>query len=129
MERRDVDGDDIAALASLERADAVGLPQGGGTAECRHADDLWGGQGARPDARLVQERDEAQLENSSTRNRNNSENLGMPQMLGLESSITRILPNTVNPANLVTASSTAGSTGTGQIQRNETVTLRVAAVR
>ena len=77
---------------------------------------------------LVSIRDEAQLENSSTRNRNNSENLGMPQMLGLESSITRILPNTVNPANLVTASSTAGSTGTGQIQRNETVTLRVAAV-
>ena len=77
---------------------------------------------------LVSIRDEAQLENSSTRNRNNSENLGMPQMLGLESSITRILPNTVNPANLVTASSTGGSTGTGQIQRNESVTLRVAAV-
>ena len=55
---------------------------------------------------LVSIRDEAQLENTSTRSRNNSENLGLPQMLGLESSITRILPNTVNPANLVTASST-----------------------
>lgn len=77
---------------------------------------------------LVAIRDNAQLENTSTRNRNNSENMGMPQMLGLESSITRILPNTVDPANLVTASSTGGSTGTGQIQRTETVTLRVAAV-
>lgn len=77
---------------------------------------------------LVSIRDEAQLENSSTRNRNNSENLGLPQMLGLESSLTRILPGTINPANLVTASSTGGSTGKGQIQRNEQVTLRVAAV-
>ncbi len=77
---------------------------------------------------LVSIRDEAQLENSSTRNRNNNENLGLPQMLGLESSLTRILPGTINPANLVTASSTGGSTGKGQIQRNEQVTLRVAAV-
>jgi flagellar L-ring protein precursor FlgH len=77
---------------------------------------------------LVSIRDEAQLENSSTRSRNNNENLGIPQMFGLESSLTRILPNTVNPANLVTASSTGGSIGKGQIQRTEQVTLRVAAV-
>jgi flagellar L-ring protein precursor FlgH len=77
---------------------------------------------------LVAIRDEAQLENSSTRSRNNRENLGLPQMLGLEASITRILPRTVDPANLVTATSTAGSTGRGQIQRTEQVTLRVAAV-
>jgi flagellar L-ring protein precursor FlgH len=77
---------------------------------------------------LVSIRDEAQLENSSTRSRNNNENLGIPQLFGLESSLTRILPNTVNPANLVTASSTGGSIGKGQIQRTEQVTLRVAAV-
>lgn len=76
---------------------------------------------------LVQIRDEAQLENSSTRSRNNSENLGLPAMLGLQSSINRIFPNDVSASNLVQGSSASSSTGTGQIQRNETVTLRVAA--
>jgi flagellar L-ring protein precursor FlgH len=76
---------------------------------------------------LVQIRDEAQLENSSTRTRSNSENLGLPAMLGLQSSINRIFPNGVSAANLVQGSSGSNSTGSGQIQRNETVTLRVAA--
>jgi flagellar L-ring protein precursor FlgH len=77
---------------------------------------------------LVQIRDEAQLQNRSTRSRANTENLGLPAMLGLQSSITRILPNSVNPANLVGANSGSTSTGEGQIERTETVTLRVAAI-
>ncbi|MCS6853575.1 MAG: flagellar basal body L-ring protein FlgH [Elioraea sp.] len=77
---------------------------------------------------LVSIRDEAQLENSSTRSRNNGESMGLPALLGLESSLTRILPNTINPAELVRASSTGNSTGSGKIDRSETVTLRVAAV-
>ncbi len=76
---------------------------------------------------LVSIRDEAQLANSSTRSRDNNESLGLPAMLGLEASINRILPNSVSASNLVSGSSTSGSTGTGQIQRTETVTLRVAA--
>lgn len=76
---------------------------------------------------LVSIRDEAQLANSSTRSRDNSESLGLPAMLGLESSINRILPNSVSASNLVSGNSTSGSTGAGQIQRTETVTLRVAA--
>jgi flagellar L-ring protein precursor FlgH len=76
---------------------------------------------------LVQIRDEAQLENSSSRTRNNSETLGLPAMLGLQSSINRILPNDVSAANLIQGNSTSGSSGSGQIQRTETVTLRVAA--
>jgi len=76
---------------------------------------------------LVQIRDEAQLQNRSTRARDNAENLGVPALLGLQSSINRILPNDVNPANLVQANSNSNSAGEGQIQRTETVTLRVAA--
>jgi flagellar L-ring protein precursor FlgH len=76
---------------------------------------------------LVSIRDEAQLANSSTRSRNNLESLGLPAMLGLESSISRILPNSVSASNLVSGNSASGSTGSGQIQRTETVTLRVAA--
>ncbi len=77
---------------------------------------------------LVSIRDEAQLDNSSTRGRNNNERMGLPAMLGLESSLTRILLNTVNPAELVRANSSGDSLGRGKIDRSETVTLRVATV-
>ncbi len=77
---------------------------------------------------LVNIGDSARLQNESNRARTGNESMGLPNMLGLESSITRLLPNTVDPSNLVSANSAGGSTGAGQIQRNETVTLRVAGV-
>ncbi len=77
---------------------------------------------------LVNIGDSADMKNESTRTRNGTESMGLPNMLGLESSLTNILPNSVNPSSLVSASSSGGSAGTGQIRRNETVTLRVAGV-
>jgi flagellar L-ring protein precursor FlgH len=76
---------------------------------------------------LVQIEDRAQLQNTTERSRNNNESLGLPRILGLESSITRILPNMVDPSRLLEGQSENQSRGAGQIQRTETVTLRVAA--
>lgn len=76
---------------------------------------------------LVSIQDEAELQNRTQRARNNSEGMGLPRIMGLESSITRILPNTVDPSRLIEASSTSGVDGNGSVRRNETVTLRVAA--
>lgn len=75
---------------------------------------------------LVAIADEAELENRTIRSRDNSENMGLPQILGLQSSYGRLFPAGIDPSNLVTANSTSGVNGTGQIRRNETVTLRVA---
>lgn len=76
---------------------------------------------------LVAIADEAELQNRTVRSRDNSENMGLPNLLGLQSSYGRLLPAGIDPANLITASSTSGVNGTGQVRRNETVTLRVAA--
>jgi flagellar L-ring protein precursor FlgH len=76
---------------------------------------------------LVSIQDEAELQNRTQRARNNAEGMGLPRIMGLESSLTRILPNTIDPSRLVEASSTSGVDGTGSVRRNETVTLRVAA--
>ena len=71
--------------------------------------------------------DEAQLRNQTQRSRANGETMGLPSILGLESSVTRVLPNSVRPDRLVDASSSGNSLGTGEVRRAETVTLRVAA--
>jgi flagellar L-ring protein precursor FlgH len=75
---------------------------------------------------LVNITDEAELQNQTSRSRNNGEGLGLPVMLGLEASVPRLFPPTTTAANLVNGNSNSNSTGTGQINRSETVTLRVA---
>lgn len=72
--------------------------------------------------------DSAQVNNSTSRTRSNNENLGVPNLLGLESKLGKVLPGAVDPANLVTAESGSGSTGTGQTQRRERIDMTVAAV-
>jgi flagellar L-ring protein precursor FlgH len=77
---------------------------------------------------LVNITDNAELENQTSRTRNNGEGLGLPALLGLEASINRVLPNSVSAGNLVSGNSNSNSAGTGAITRSETVTLRVAGV-
>ena len=74
---------------------------------------------------LVQIQDRAQLANTTSRSRDNSETLGVPNLFGLDNSIGRI-SRSINPASLVDLSSENSSTGSGAIQRREQVTLRVA---
>jgi len=76
---------------------------------------------------LVKIADEAELQNRTIRSRDNSEGMGLPALLGLQASYPTLFPAGINPNRLVEASSTSGVNGTGQIRRNETVTLRVAA--
>jgi flagellar L-ring protein FlgH len=118
----------------------VSLPMPRGTAEPPDGNSLWrtGSRAFFKDQRaatvgdlvtvLVNITDGAELKNESSGGRTGSENMGLPSLLGLESSIPRILPNTVNPASLVSASSKGASTGTGAIKRTEAVTLRLAGV-
>ncbi|MFH5925186.1 flagellar basal body L-ring protein FlgH [Roseomonas xinghualingensis] len=76
---------------------------------------------------LVSIKDTADLSNSTERSRDNSENLGIPRLLGLDASYARIFPNSIDPSKLVEASSANASAGIGRIQRNEAVTMRIAA--
>jgi flagellar L-ring protein precursor FlgH len=75
---------------------------------------------------LVGIEDRAQLENSTARNRTNSESMGIPSLFGLDSAIARIAPPHIDPSKLVDAASANSSVGGGTIKRNEAVTLRVA---
>lgn len=74
---------------------------------------------------LVNMNDAANLKNVTTTSRSSGESMGVPNLFGLES----LLPKSiVDPSKLVSTSSGNNNTGTGQIQRNEAVTLRLAGI-
>jgi flagellar L-ring protein precursor FlgH len=75
---------------------------------------------------LVAVADEAQLRNQTARGRTNAQNMGMPAMLGLEASVPTVFPSTLSPSNMVDTNSSLNNTGTGEMRRQETITLRIA---
>jgi len=72
--------------------------------------------------------DQAKIANTSSRSRAADESAGAANLLGLESRLQGILPDAVDPANLVNFNSDSKSTGTGSVDRSETINLTVAAV-
>jgi flagellar L-ring protein FlgH len=77
---------------------------------------------------LVNIADAANLKNDTNANRKGSESLGLPNLLGLESTVIPRLLTGANLDKLVALSSANGNTGTGEMKRNETVTLKLAGV-
>ncbi len=74
---------------------------------------------------LVAMNDTANVKNQTTASRSSAENGGMANFFGMES----LMPPTVkDPSKLLTVNSSNNNGGTGQIQRTDTVTLRVAGV-
>lgn len=76
---------------------------------------------------LVSIQDEADMENSTKRSRENNESMGLPRLLGLEASYGRLLPAGIDPTNLVSANSSSNVDGNGTLKRSEQINLRVAA--
>lgn len=77
---------------------------------------------------VIQIDDRAQLNNTSSRARENSESAGLPSFFGLGDNLARIIDSDLDPANLAEVSSASGSRGTGQINRQERIELQVAAL-
>ncbi len=73
---------------------------------------------------VVNMNDAANLKNVTSAVRASTETAGVPNFFGLET----IIPKAVTASALVGASSGNSNTGTGQIQRTEAVTLRLAGV-
>lgn len=84
--------------------------------------------------------DKAKVNNSTTRQRDNSENFDIPKFLGAEAltsptsninrkraPIDRIFPG-IDVTNSVDLGSTSNSQGKGTLQRDETINLKVAAI-
>lgn len=73
-------------------------------------------------------KEKAELTNSTERARTNSENASLTKMLGYEGSLKAILPEAIDPTNLIGADSDSGSKGSGAVQREEEINAKVAAI-
>ena len=76
----------------------------------------------------VQITDKAEIENTTTRTRTNSEQSGVQNLLGFETKAAKIFPKGFDPSNLANATSASSSEGAGSVDRKETLTTNVAAV-
>lgn len=77
---------------------------------------------------MIDIEDEATLENESERSRSSGENAGLDSFLGLEQSLDRVLPEAVNNASLADFNSNSTHTGSGSIEREDEIKLRMAAL-
>jgi len=76
---------------------------------------------------VVEIDEEAEISNSTDRSRSGSENLSIPQLLGLPQRIDNDLPEGASMADAVSINSSSRSGGDGSVSRREELTLRVAA--
>ena len=72
--------------------------------------------------------DAAKLSNETVATRKGANQLGLPNLLGFESTLAHNLPRSFSAANAVGTSSSFSNDGSGSVNRSETVSLTVAAV-
>lgn len=72
--------------------------------------------------------DRARVQNSTSRSRTASQSAGISGLFGFEDRLDAVLPNAVDPEALIGLDSAGQSSGTGQVNRAETIELTVAAV-
>lgn len=72
--------------------------------------------------------DKAEISNTSTRARSNTEDASINAFLGYESSLSRVLPETIDPGSLFDIDSETSNSGSGTVDRSEEINLKIAAV-
>jgi flagellar L-ring protein precursor FlgH len=77
---------------------------------------------------LIEIDDKASVGNSTTRTRDNAEDASLGAFFGYEQALDRVLPEAINPTNLVDIDSDSKTKGSGEIARDEQINLRIAAV-
>jgi flagellar L-ring protein precursor FlgH len=71
--------------------------------------------------------EKAKIDNESKTARTSSEKAAANNFLGFEAKLNKVFPDTIDPTSLVDTSSAGASDGSGSVNRDEQVTLRVAA--
>jgi flagellar L-ring protein precursor FlgH len=72
--------------------------------------------------------DSAKTTNSTTSSRTSGMKAGIPHLLGLESTLGKILPGGFDPANALETASNTTNAGAGAVNRAEKISLTIAAV-
>lgn len=134
------------ALSQIENpnrlvgTETVSFPQPEKVAHKREANSLWQA-GARQffkDQRaqkvgdiltvVIQVSDKAEVKNETKRSRTTDEDDDIPALGGLQTKLNKVLPDAVDPSNLIKYGGKTQNEGKGEISREDKINLRVAAV-
>ncbi len=130
----------IESPAPLVGEQAASLPMPAPVEIERHPNSLWrpGSRAFLKDQRasdvgdiltvIIEIQDNAAINNTTTRTRTNAEDASASAFLGYEASLAELLPEAIDPTDLVDLDSTSTSEGSGGVNRNESINLRVAAL-
>jgi len=77
---------------------------------------------------MIEIEDEAEIENETSRSRSNNEDANLNALGGIQNDLGAILPESVDPTNLIDLGSASNSSGSGSIEREEEVTVTLAAL-
>jgi len=77
---------------------------------------------------LIDIDDSAKTSNTTTAGRTSAVDAGVPHLLGLESSLGKILPNAYDPTHMITTNTKTNNTGAGSVDRQEKISTTIAAV-
>jgi flagellar L-ring protein precursor FlgH len=77
---------------------------------------------------VIEIEDDATISNSTNRSRSAGEDASASSILGYEASLGSVLPEAIDPTNLIDLDSTSNSQGAGSVNRDESINLRVAAL-
>lgn len=130
----------ISNPAMVAGANRVSMPQPAPTGEVSAPNSLWrtGARSFFGDQRAtnigdiltvnIEIADSAQVNNSTQRSRTSSEESGIQALLGFEANIQKVLPGTPSLDPAIGFDSSSASNGSGSVNRQESVSLTVAAV-
>lgn len=71
--------------------------------------------------------DKGKMENATDRTRATSEAAGLPKLLGFETKLNKVLPDAVDPSNLLSGTSSSSYKGDGTTDRKEKISMKLAA--
>jgi flagellar L-ring protein precursor FlgH len=77
---------------------------------------------------LISIADNAKTQNTTNTGRTSSNDFGVPNFFGLQTSLGKILPPTYDPSHMITTDSSSTTNGTGGVNRSEQINLTIAAV-
>ncbi len=77
---------------------------------------------------IIEIEDEATISNTTERTRTAGEDAAASSLLGYEASLGAILPEAVDPTSLIDLSSNSNTQGSGSVNRDEEINLRIAAL-
>jgi flagellar L-ring protein precursor FlgH len=124
----------------IASAQPIGFPQPEPVHHTRQPNSLWepGARAFFKDQRagkvgdiltvIIQVSDKAELKNETKRSRNTAESDSASALLGFESKFKEVLPSAVDPTKMADITGKTQNDGKGEINRQDTVNLRVAAV-